>query len=298
MIFYLNESKSLSEPKGSFIVEGEKDFGTIEVRLPARIDGNAADGLNYEMHLVNAEGGYLTVPLTVDDSGENLKATAKISASITYKPQVFYPYIIMTDENDTLIGKTNFVTLRIYPVPEEEKEIIPPEEYERRIKELEETIGTLEELIEENTEAMNRINEFSDGVDGESAYEIAVDEGFIGTPAEWLASLKGAPGAKGDKGDKGETGAQGATGERGETGADGKSAYEIAVENGYVGTEQQWLASLKGEQGPQGIKGETGATGPQGADYVLSEQDKSDIADIVLSELPTTQGVLYGNQSN
>lgn len=32
-------------------------------------------------------------------------------------------------------------------------------------------------------------------------------------------------------------------------GADGKSAYEIAVEHGYVGTEEEWLASLKGEPG-------------------------------------------------
>lgn len=41
--------------------------------------------------------------------------------------------------------------------------------------------------------------------------------------------------------------------------------------------------------------------GPQGApgkNYVLTTQDKTDIANIVLSELPTTQGVLYGNQSN
>ena len=38
--------------------------------------------------------------------------------------------------------------------------------------------------------------------------------------------------------------------------------------------------------------------GPQGGDYVLTAQDKSDIAAIVLSELPTTQGVLYGNTSN
>ncbi len=32
-------------------------------------------------------------------------------------------------------------------------------------------------------------------------------------------------------------------------GTDGKSAYEIAVEHGYVGTETEWLASLKGEPG-------------------------------------------------
>lgn len=38
--------------------------------------------------------------------------------------------------------------------------------------------------------------------------------------------------------------------------------------------------------------------GPQGDDYVLTAQDKTDIANIVLSELPTTQGVQYGNESN
>ena len=38
--------------------------------------------------------------------------------------------------------------------------------------------------------------------------------------------------------------------------------------------------------------------GPQGDDYVLTPQDKTDIANIVLSKLPTTQGVQYGNTSN
>ena len=33
---------------------------------------------------------------------------------------------------------------------------------------------------------------------------------------------------------------------------DGKSAYEIAVENGFVGSETDWLASLKGEKGDTG----------------------------------------------
>ncbi|WP_159058878.1 collagen-like triple helix repeat-containing protein [Streptomyces caeruleatus] len=42
----------------------------------------------------------------------------------------------------------------------------------------------------------------------------------------------------------------------------GDSAYEVAVEAGFVGTVAQWLASLVGAQG---VKGDTGATGPQGA---------------------------------
>lgn len=85
-------------------------------------------------------------------------------------------------------------------------------------------------------------------VTGKSAYEIAVDNGFSGTVEEWLASLKGekgntgATGAKGDKGDTGATGAKGATGAAGK---DGKSAYELAVQQGFSGTLDEWLASLK-----------------------------------------------------
>lgn len=50
----------------------------------------------------------------------------------------------------------------------------------------------------------------------------------------------------------------GVAGPRGEK---GYSAYELAVKNGYTGTEEEWLKSL---QGPQGVKGDTGATGPAG----------------------------------
>lgn len=38
-------------------------------------------------------------------------------------------------------------------------------------------------------------------------------------------------------------------------GVDGKSAYELAVELGYTGTLEEWLASLKGETGEKGDKG-------------------------------------------
>ena len=43
----------------------------------------------------------------------------------------------------------------------------------------------------------------------------------------------------------------------GSNGDDGKSAYELAVENGYPGTEEEWLASLKGSAGDQGDDGVT-----------------------------------------
>lgn len=50
----------------------------------------------------------------------------------------------------------------------------------------------------------------------------------------------------------GGIGIPGPEGPPGEPGADGKSAYQIAVGNGFTGTEAEWLASLKGEPGPPG----------------------------------------------
>lgn len=76
-------------------------------------------------------------------------------------------------------------------------------------------------MNENNTEPVV----YAVGARGYSAYEVAVQNGFIGTEQEWLDSLKG---------DAGE------------------SAYQIAVEQGYTGTKDEWLASLIGPQGPQG----------------------------------------------
>lgn len=50
------------------------------------------------------------------------------------------------------------------------------------------------------------------GVEGPSAYQVALDNGFVGSEEEWLQSL---------------------------------TAYGIALDNGFVGTEDDWLTSLK-----------------------------------------------------
>ena len=54
---------------------------------------------------------------------------------------------------------------------------------------------------------------------------------------------------KGDPGEKGEPGQNGIDGINGE---DGKSAYQLALESGYAGTQEEWLASLKREKGDPG----------------------------------------------
>lgn len=50
----------------------------------------------------------------------------------------------------------------------------------------------------------------------------------------------------------------------GADGLPGKSAYQMAVERGFSGTELQWLDSIKGEPGNPGQKGDTGPRGEKG----------------------------------
>lgn len=87
-----------------------------------------------------------------------------------------------------------------------------------------------------------------DGKDGRDA-TIAVGEVTqgdivriknVGTPTNAILDFVLPAGIKGDRGDKGEKGDR------------GKSAYEAAVEYGFLGSEELWVQSLKGERGSDG----------------------------------------------
>ena len=56
----------------------------------------------------------------------------------------------------------------------------------------------------------------------------------------------------GKQGEMGPQGPQGPQGEPGADGADGKSAYQVAVDNGFEGSEAEWLESLKGKDAEGG----------------------------------------------
>lgn len=78
-------------------------------------------------------------------------------------------------------------------------------------------VGTLEDWLESLI-----------GAEGKSAFDIAVDLGFTGNEQDFIDSLKG---------------------EDGVIGVDGQSAYALAVEQGFQGDEEAWLESLIGADG-------------------------------------------------
>lgn len=103
------------------------------------------------------------------------------------------------------------------------------------------------------------------GIQGLSAYQVAVQHGFEGTEAEWLISLKGEKGETGPKGDKGNTGEKGDTGERGPQGLQG--------ERGLQGVQgEQGEPGIQGPVGPKGEKGDQGERGPQGPQGQIGPQ--------------------------
>lgn len=71
-----------------------------------------------------------------------------------------------------------------------------------------------------------------------------------GASFTYIADLSGSQGIKGDTGKTGEKG------DKGDTGNQGLSAYQVAVNAGFSGSVDQWLASLVGAKGDTGKKGD------------------------------------------
>jgi hypothetical protein len=150
-------------------------------------------------------------------------------------------------------------------------------------------LAEMKKLLSEVQSGSNGTNG-KDGENGLSAYELAVQNGFTGTLTEWLESLKGTDGKDGADGLNGKDGINGKDGADGRNGIDGKdglSAYEIALNNGFVGTESEWLDSLKGKDGIDGISPEV--SGFATTEYV--DERLSEIL-VILENLPTASTVL------
>lgn len=64
-----------------------------------------------------------------------------------------------------------------------------------------------------------------------------------------LPGRDGRDGEPGKNGEKGDVGPQGPQGIQGEQGPQGLSAYQVAVNNGFSGSESEWIKSLKGADG-------------------------------------------------
>ena len=120
-----------------------------------------------------------------------------------------------------------------------------------------------------------------------NAYQIAVDNGFVGTESEWLESLKGADGKDGIDGKNGKDGADG----RGITNTEINANGELVLTDSDGSTVN--VGAVVGAKGDKGDTGEPGTAGADGQDYVLTDTDKTEIANIAIGNITDGDEVKY-----
>ncbi len=172
---------------------------------------NEWEGLYKVVQFMQDENTY-NISLGVD--GYSCKMPSELQAGCAEMSLFGY----VPDDETALRATTAAIKLRIEQsgFSSSGSEVVPPtpDLYQQLIAKIDEKIASVHDGANGK-----------DGVDGASAYEIAVENGYTGTEAEWLTSLKGQKGErgeKGEKGDPGEQGLQGVPGEKGDPGEPGK----------------------------------------------------------------------------
>lgn len=177
---------------------------------------------------------------------QQLSGTAKIEAQINYsdksvdKSNILYKVISPTLATTLIEGNApsddatmEDIDLVLQVIKGDVAILIGPDSSK-------ELIVAITQLFEQTKAIADDVQERADngefdGRDGKSAYEIATDEGYEGTEAQWIASLKGEPGKPGEPGEKGEPGKPGADGKPGAVPLyNAKNEYvEFVSENDY-----------------------------------------------------------------
>ena len=204
---------------------------------------NEWEGLYKVVQFMQGENTY-NISLGVD--GYSCKMPSELQAGCAEMSLFGYA----PDDETALRATTAPIKLRIEQsgFSSSGSEIVPPtpDLYQQLIAKIDEKIASVH-----------------DGADGASAYEIAVENGYTGTEAEWLSSLKG------EKGDAGEQGIQGIQGEKGDTG-------------------EQGLQGVPGEKGDPGEPGKDGTNGTDGKNGVDGSDGYSPTATVTETDTGAT----------
>ena len=180
-----------------FGVESDENVTRIPFICP-KIVGDNVDLTSYSLYINYINGAGLGGIYVVDDvatRGDNITFSWLLSRNVTAKAGTV-SYIICAKKSGTDTKVTNEWNTKIATGT------------------VSSGIETYDTVVQQSSDVINKLLKLTQG---QSAYDIAIDNGFVGTKAAWLESLKG---------------------------ADGKSAYAYAVEGGYTGTETEFYADL------------------------------------------------------
>lgn len=215
---------------------GEKYADSLTFSVDRCYHGKDLSGCLFVMRGVNSAGDLALQTLSQETTETAILLTWDISSAFTATSGMLALEIVCYD-NDSMILKYSVTPMQV-------RESVL-EQYSGGVDTIEEALKEMEQILEETR-------------------EISVKLPLIRNGTWWLYDTNaGAYVDSGQptKGDAGSDGVDGKNGADGKDGIDGKLAYEIAAENGYTGTESQWLASLKGDKGDIGLTGANGADG-------------------------------------
>ena len=183
-----------------FGVESDENVTRIPFICP-KIVGDNVDLTGYSLYINYINGAGLGGIYVVDDvvtNGDNITFSWLLSRNVTAKAGTV-SYIICAKKSGTDTKVTNEWNTKIATGT------------------VSSGIETYDTVAQQSSDVINKLLNLTQG---QSAYDIAIDNGFVGTKAAWLESLKG---------------------------TDGKSAYQYAQDGGYTGTEEEFVAKLTSE---------------------------------------------------
>ena len=226
-----------------FGVESDENVTRIPFICP-KIVGDNVDLTGYSIYINYINGAGLGGIYVVDDvvtRGDNITFSWLLSRNVTAKAGTV-SYIICAKKSGTDTKVTN--------------------EWNTKIATgiVSSGIETYDTVVQQSSDVINKLLKLTQG---QSAYDIAIDNGFVGTKAEWLESLKGSEGAP--------VNWRGAWGENTEYSKldavfyDGSSyifTSDTHVIGSIPGVDEEWgLMTQKGNDGANGVTPHIGDNG-------------------------------------
>ena len=280
MILQANKKFIDTSHVAHLLTAGEKYADKLVFSVERFYQETDLSGCLFVMRGVNSAGNLALETLSQEVMETEIRLTWNVSPAFTAVSGMLALEIVCYDNSDRILK---------YTVTPMQVKASVLEEYSGGVDAIEEALKEMERILTETRTISVQLPQIRNGTwwlydtdsgaYADSGLPARGEKGEKGEPGEQgvpgekgETGEKGEPGAKGDPGEKGEPGAPGKDGVDGRDGADGKSAYLLAVEHGYSGSESEWLASLKGEKGDAGQPGERGEKGDPGEQGIPGEK--------------------------
>ena len=265
MILQANKKFIDTSHVAHLLTAGEKYADKLVFSVERFYQETDLSGCLFVMRGVNSAGNLALETLSQEVMETEIRLTWNVSPAFTAVSGMLALEIVCYDNSDRILK---------YTVTPMQVKASVLEEYSGGVDAIEEALKEMERILTETRTIAVQLPQIRNGTwwlyDTDSgAY---IDSGLPAPGEKGETGEKGEPGAKGDSGEKGEPGEPGKDGIDGRDGADGKSAYLLAVEHGYSGSESEWLTSLKGEKGDAGQPGERGEKGDPGEQGIPGEK--------------------------